>query len=1400
MAPNLEPGPLGNIAWSGYAASPGCPAHLQSDQSLPAPLERPEPTVAPPPVMSDKGAAPRWREGERLNHLLEQACRRFGANPAVVTDKTVLTYRDLDHRANQVARYLIDQGIEPGDRVGLLFDKSVETHIALLAVLKVNAAYVPLDPGFPAERVGFILADGNVKVVVSMAGLSAQLPALNVRLLLLDTAKQAIDAKSNTPLAHGEVGPAVDQICYIIYTSGTTGTPKGVVIEHPSICNFVRVAAERYGFAPGDRVYQGMTIAFDFSVEEIWVPLMAGATLVPGSPGMTLLGDELADFLRDRSVTGLCCCPTLLATIETDLPQLRTLLVGGEACPHNLVVRWHRPGRRILNSYGPTEATVTATLAELVPERRVTIGRPLPTYSIVILDPVVDQVAAAGELGEIGIAGIGLAAGYLNRDDLTRKKFIADFLAIPNNPSNRIYRTGDLGRFNEDGEIEYHGRIDTQVKIRGYRIEPIEIESVLLDLPEIAQAAVTTYEPEPGQVELVAYYALKQDASVLSRGEVAQELRSRLPAYMVPAYLEELPFIPMTISNKADLRHLPKPKRPSVQVGAKLVAAKTEGEQVLARALADVLKVDHVSTDDHFFNDLGANSLIMARFCARVRKYPGMSNVSMRDIYLNPTIAKLAERLRQGTDGTVIAAKREPFHVPSDFAYYGCGALQLLFFAACGLLGLWFFDAVLEWTYAAIDNPLEAYLRSVAVAAGSFALLTAIPVVAKWALIGKWKAEAIPIWSLRYFRFWLVKTLVRTAPVAAFAGGPLYNIYLRALGARIGRNVVLDCQFAPVCTDLFVVGENTIVRKDSILLGYRAQSNFIHTGPIEIGSNAFVGEASVLDIDTAMGNDTQLGHASSLQSGQRIPDGKRYHGSPSQETTSDYCSIDNTPCSPLRRALVEAIRLFGLLAIAIPVPILSIAYWEHLTNSLAGGTDVGSLTSTLLLVSIGGFLGALAAGLLAVYVVPRICQLFLETERTYSLYGVHYGLQAMIAGFSNSKFFNLLFGDSSAIVHYMRFAGWTLNKVEQTGSNFGTNQQHDNPFLCDIGSGTMVSDGLSMINMHQSSSSFRLANTRIGDHNYLGNNIHYPPDGRTGANCLLGTKVMIPIDGLVRENVGLLGSPCFEIPRIVERDRAMIGAFSAEARGQRLRVKNLYNFVTASLFLFFRWFLLFATLVVWQVALLNYQEYGVFSLFAATAVMSLTTILYFVLVERASLGFKRLEPKIVTIYDPYYWSHERHWKLSDAPIFKLFAGTPFSNLILRLTGVRIGRKVYNGGCITTDRTLVEIGDYANLNELSVLQGHSLEEGVFKSDYVRIGKACTLGPAAFAHYGVTMGDHSVLNADSFLMKGEVVDPYTVWCGNPAKLSRRHVAIDRVALSDPAPAQEMAGCFDPRVAAE
>lgn len=1330
-----------------------------------------------------------WVPGERLNHLIEEACIRFATNDAVIGSSIVFSYSDLNRRANQLARHLLAHGVKSGDRVALMFNRSPETYVAMLAVMKVNAAYVPLDAAFPNERICFILGDANVSAIISMSNFAERLSRLpqEVDKIFLDSERPAIDSQAADPLT--DIAQPTEPLCYIIYTSGTTGNPKGVGIGHASICNFVRITSELYGYAPGDRVYQGMTIAFDFSVEEIWVPLMAGATLVPGPAGTTLMGDELADFLRERRVTVMACSPTLLATIEQDVPDLRILLVGGEACPQNLVARWYRSGRHILNTYGPTEATVTATMTELRPDKPVTIGVPLPTYSVVILDPQEDKTVPTGELGEIGIAGIGLALGYINRDDLTKQKFIRDFLHIENNSSGRIYRTGDLGRIQENGEIDYRGRIDTQVKIRGYRIELKEIEAVLLDLPQVAQAAVTTFEAEEGIVEIVAYYALKQGVVELPPSEISQALRSKLPVYMVPAFLEQVDAVPMTLSNKADYKRLPRPQQLQRVSAATqgYVPPKTDRERMLHAALTGVIRAEHVSTEAHFFDDLGANSLLMARVCAAIRKNPGMSNVSMRDIYMNPTIAKLAYHLDSSSiDKSVVTTKPEPFHTPSTLSYVTCGALQIGFLAAYLLFNLWILWAGALWAFDS-QSMVELYARSVAFGSGEFALLFALPIAAKWLMIGRFKAQSIPIWSFAYFRFWVVKFMMRTSPAAAFIGTPLYNVYLRLMGARIGRNVILNWRSAPVCTDLVTIGDNTIVRKNTILLGYRAQSNFIHTGPVAIGSNAFVGEASVLDIDTAMGDNTQLGHASSLQSGQRVPDGKRFHGSPAIETSSNYCPIDGGNGVALRGALYVSLILATPLLIAVPLVMSLIYYvWDWYCQSPVISLNCPAISSLsiplLLALSAVFFFGALSLGLAAIYIIPRLCMMALRPGVTYTNFGFHYLLQSIIRGVSNSEFFCTLFGDSSAIVTYMRYLGWNLNTVYQTGSNMGNEQFHDNPFLCNIGSGTMVSDGVSMTNMQMSATSFRLEESKIGDHNYLGSAISYPPNGRTGNNVLLGTKIMVPIDGPVRENVGLLGSPPFEIPRMVNSDRDVIKSFDEQTRRARLRRKNVYNFGTALIFLASRWVAFFSSVfMLWQ-AFGSYNHFGIFGLFAAIVAVTAFNMAFFIVLERAILSFKRLQPRLVSIYDPYFWLHERYWKLNPLFILIMFAGTPFRGMLLRAMGVKVGAKLFDDGSVIQERSLTEVGDYANLNEGCIMQGHSLEEGVFKSDYIRLGNRCSLGPGAFVHYGVRTGDDVVIDPDSYLMKGEILDSHTGWRGNPARLARCHEAQTEVCIQN------------------
>jgi non-ribosomal peptide synthetase-like protein len=300
-----------------------------------------------------------------------------------------------------------------------------------------------------------------------------------------------------------------------------------------------------------------------------------------------------------------------------------------------------------------------------------------------------------------------------------------------------------------------------------------------------------------------------------------------------------------------------------------------------------------------------------------------------------------------------------------------------------------------------------------------------------------------------------------------------------------------------------------------------------------------------------------------------------------------------------------------------------------------------------------------------------------------------------------------------------------------------------------------------------SSSSFKVSTVKIGDQNYLGNYIRYPAGGRTGVNCLVGTKTLVQVDGPVRENVGLLGSPCFEIPRAVNRDVEM-SRMDDTTRRQRLRAKNRYNFVTAALFLLKTWFLYFVLTLAALLAAAYHPRYGMLAAFGWAAFAFFFAMLWGWFVERASLGFGWLKPQIELALDPYYWFHERHWHMFGlTQIASAFTGTPFKNLISRLEGVRMGKKVFDDGVRWTEYSLIEIGDYTNLNAHSVIWPHSLEEGVFKSDYIKIGACCTLGSGSLTHYGVIMGDHVVLEPDSYLMKGELLDPHTTWRGNPAK---------------------------------
>ncbi len=434
-----------------------------------------------------------------IHQLFEEQVRLTPDAIAVVFEGEQLTYRELNAKANQLAHYLQSWGVGPEVLVGLCVERSLEMVISLLGVLKAGGAYVPLDPNYPSERLGFMLEDSSVPVLLTQTQLVELLPPSSARVVCVDgdIEKIAFHSSENPSSA---VTP--DNLAYVIYTSGSTGKPKGVLLAHQGLCNLATAQIQLFDVQPNSRVLQFASFSFDVATSDVVIALTSGATLYLATKDSILPGSGLIEVLSDKAITHVELPVSVLSVLPfEELPGLGTIVVGGEACPPDLVGRW-ATGRQFLNAYGPTETTVCATLALCDGSQKPTIGRPIANTKIYILDTE-NQPVPIGVSGELHIGGVGLARGYLNRSDLTDKKFIPN--PFSNELGSRLYKTGDLARYLPDGNIDFLGRIDNQVKIRGFRIELGEIEAVLAEHPNVREVAVIDREDTPGNKRLVAY-------------------------------------------------------------------------------------------------------------------------------------------------------------------------------------------------------------------------------------------------------------------------------------------------------------------------------------------------------------------------------------------------------------------------------------------------------------------------------------------------------------------------------------------------------------------------------------------------------------------------------------------------------------------------------------------------------------------------------------------------------------------------------------------------------------------------------------------------------------------------------------------------------------------------------
>jgi amino acid adenylation domain-containing protein len=551
------------------------------------------------------------------------------------------TYAELNCRANQIARRLRELGAGPEALIGVCMPASPGRLAALLAVWKAGGGYVPLDPALPPERLAFLLADTGMSVVITDAASASRVPGdAGLTIVVLDTEQEQLAGLDGGDL-DGQ-GASQDHTAYVIYTSGSTGPPKGVVVEHRQAVNLLQGMAAHWKIGPGDAVLQFSSFTFDVSVMDMFMPLLSGARVVL-APAPTLHSPpRLAALLREAGITFACLPPAVLNLLgDGQFPDLRVLMAAGEELPSDLARRWIRPGLRFVNGYGPTEATVIATYAELEPGTPLPppIGRPTwPNYQVYVLDPDLNPVPV-GVTGELYIGGAGVARGYLNRPELTRERFIPD--PFRPGPGARLYKTGDRVLRRPGGAIVFLGRIDGQVKIHGLRVELGEIETALASHPAIAQAIVTVVSDSAGEKQLAAYLRPEPGASPASPAELRDHLAWLLPSYLIPAYLTTVEAFPLNSSGKVDRAALPAPQAQAAGGGQ---APRTLLETALVDFYATVLGRDQLGVTDSFF-DIGGNSLAAMRLISMLDDELDV-DISVAAVFLAPTPAQLAALLR----------------------------------------------------------------------------------------------------------------------------------------------------------------------------------------------------------------------------------------------------------------------------------------------------------------------------------------------------------------------------------------------------------------------------------------------------------------------------------------------------------------------------------------------------------------------------------------------------------------------------------------------------------------------------------------------------------------------------------------------------------------------------------
>jgi non-ribosomal peptide synthetase-like protein len=1327
---------------------------------------------------------------EILADLLEASAARNPDQVALIFGDRALSYGELNAQADLVAARLIAAGVQPGQIVGLWLPRGIDLLVLQAGIAKAGAAWLPVDEDTPVERLQVCLDDADGVGVLTCAAFAPRLAdiAASGRGVWTAQALLAPRAAGEVLARRGAVSPDVP--AYVIYTSGSTGKPKGILITQRSICHFLRSENAVLGVHGGDKVYQGFSVAFDMSFEEIWIAYLVGATLWIGPKEISGDPETLPRMLEQNGVTVLHAVPTLLALFNQEVPSLRLINLGGEACPESLVQRWSREGRQMFNTYGPTEATVSASLARLQPGQPVTIGTPLPNYGLLVIDANTDAVAPAsgnatpaagpvlrllarGEVGELCITGPGLAAGYLGRPDLTAEKFLTNPWSSGAHDA-RLYRTGDLARIGVDGEVVCLGRADDQVKIRGFRVELGEIEALLAQQAGVGTVAVLLRKDD-GIDQLVAY--IVPDAAAPDPRELRTALAAKLPPYMVPGRYEMLDAMPRLTSGKIDRKTLKATPLSAPQAGSAEDSdlPETPAEEVLFAALAKLFPGQPILRNADFFTDLGGHSFFAARLASALRADPRYAHITVRDIYQQRQIGKIAQVL-----GEAHASSKEEqdWTPPSTLKRWLCGIAQAAAMPPLVTLRMAQWLAPFFTYHFFTGDPGDSVARAIAASVGVFLLATvgefAIAIAGKWLIAGRLKAGVYPLWGLTYYRWWLADRLVEAAPAYLLSGSSLNAWWLRALGAKVGKEVTIGSMTlrAP---DLLHISDQVSIGNAVNFENARVERGQLYLGQITLEKDACVSSFAIMEGNTRVETLGHLEGQSALSDGGVVPAGRVWSGSPARDAGAFENKLPpRPPVTAARRAAEALFFIFGILLVVtlffMPVfPSFVLIDWFDEAGWLPWiqGDDMriqllryfllAFPASTVLIV-----LTALVSAGIRWSALPRL------KPGQFPVHGNTYCAKWLVSQIQESSL-NVLHGIYATVFapYWYRLLGAKVGKDAEISTALGVV-----PDMLTLGDETFIADAVMLGDEEIDGGWMIMKPTVISHRSFVGNGAYIPDGTVLPEHVLIGVHSRAPDNAQMNSGDTWLGSPPINLPA-----REQTSGYPEWLTFHPSPLRRLGRGLIEAFRIVAPHALVIAvgyTLVLAVMPAAGAGRWGevIWDLTLAGLVYGVGNYVFVVLLKWLLIGRYRKQSE--PMWTPFVWLSEGVTNLYEGiavPNFmRYLRGTPWLPLAFNVLGCRIGKGVYMDTTDITEFDCVQIGDNSELNALSCPQTHLFEDRVMKIDHVVIGERVYMGPRAAVLYSAAVGDNARLGPLTLVMKGETIPANGNWAGCPAAPSR------------------------------